>query len=263
MGGLIFVGLGLAGLQDITLRGLDAVRSADIVVAEFYTSHLIGVEISELEALVGKKIRVLGREDVEVHAERILQDARTRLVAFLVAGDAMSATTHHDLRHRAADLAIPTRYIPGVSIFTTAPASAGLQIYKFGRTTTIPFFEGSYQPESFYDVVRDNKQRGLHTLVLLDIQADKGRYMTIQQAVDSLLLIESRRNQNVVREDTMVIGLARVGSADERVVAAPAGAWKGIDMGPPLHCLIVPGSLHFQEEAAVARLGKGASSRSV
>lgn len=263
MGGLIFVGLGLAGLQDITLRGLDAVRSADVVVAEFYTSHLIGAEISEVEALVGKKIKVLGREDVEIRADKILADARSKLVAFLVAGDAMSATTHHDLRARAADLGIPTRYIPGVSIFTTAPASAGLQIYKFGRTTTIPFSEGRYQPESFYDVVRDNKQRGLHTLVLLDIQADKGRYMTIQQAVESLLQVEAKRDEKVVEPNTIIIGLARVGGADERVVAARADAWKGIDLGPPLHCLIVPGTLHFQEEAALSRLGAGAASRSV
>ena len=263
MGGLIFVGLGLAGLQDITLRGLDAVRSADIVVAEFYTSHLIGVDVSELEALVGKPIRVLGREDVESHAEKLLQDARTRLVAFLVAGDAMSATTHHDLRSRAMDLGIPTRYIPGVSIFTTAPAAAGLQIYKFGRTTTIPFPEGRYQPESFYDAIRENKQRGLHTLVLLDIQADKSRYMTIQQAVESLRAVEERRKEHVVEADTMIVGLARVGSRDERVVVAPADAWKSIDLGPPLHCLVVPGTLHFQEEAALGKLRDGAPSRSV
>ena len=263
MGGLIFVGLGLAGLQDITLRGLDAVRSADLVVAEFYTSQLIGAEVSELEALVGKPIRILGREDVEVHADKLLAEARTRLVAFLVAGDAMSATTHHDLRARAADLGIPTRHIPGVSIFTAAPAAAGLQIYKFGRTTTIPFSEGRYRPESFYDVIRDNKQRGLHTLVLFDIQADRQRFMRIQDAVESLLLIEGRRHENVVEPSTLLVGLARVGSLDERVVVAPASAWSTTDLGPPLHCMIVPGTLHFQEEAALARHGRGASSRSV
>jgi diphthine synthase len=263
VGGLIFVGLGLAGLQDITLRALDAVRSADIVVAEFYTSHLIGADVEELEALVGKPVRVLGREDVELHAEAILQEARTQFVAFLVAGDAMSATTHHDLRARAVELGIPTRYIPGISIFTTAPAAAGLQIYKFGRTTTIPFSEGRYQPESFYDVIRDNKQRGLHTLVLLDIQAEKGRYMRAPEAVASLRAIEERRKEHVVDADTLLVGLARVGAADERVIVAPAAAWNTVDLGPPLHCLIVPGNLHFQEEAALSRLAPGASSRSV
>ncbi len=263
MGGLIFVGLGLAGLQDITLRGLDAVRSSDIVVAEFYTSHVIGAEVSEIEALVGKKIRVLTREDVELGADKLLQEARTHVVAFLVAGDAMSATTHHDLRARAADLGIPTKHIPGVSIFTAAPAAAGLQIYKFGRTTTIPFSEGKYQPESFYDVIRDNKKRGLHTLVLLDIQADKQRYMRVSEAVESLLAVEARRGEKVVEPGTLIVGLARVGSADERVLVEPASAWKTTTLGPPLHCLIVPGTLHFQEEAALARLGPGASSRSV
>lgn len=263
MGGLIFVGLGLAGLQDITLRGLEAVRSADTVVAEFYTSHLIGAEVSEIEALVGKPVRVLGREDVELHADTILQEARAKLVAFLVAGDAMSATTHHELRSRAAELGIPTRLVPGVSIFTAAPAAAGLQIYKFGRTTTIPFSEGRYQPESFYDAIRDNKQRGLHSLVLLDVQADKGRYMTVSQAVDALRRVEARRKDGVIEPDTRVVGLARVGSPTERVVLARADAWGSIDLGGPLHCLIVPGTLHFQEEEALGRLPTRAASRSV
>jgi diphthine synthase len=189
VGGLIFVGLGLAGLQDITLRGLDAIRSADLVVAEFYTSQLMGTSVADMEALAKKPIRVLGRDDVELRADEILEEAKNKLVAFLVAGDAMSATTHHDLRTRAADLGIPTRYIPGVSIFTAAPAAAGLQIYKFGRTTTIPFSHGKYEPESFYEVLRENRQRGLHSLLLLDIQADQKRFMTASQGVEALLRV--------------------------------------------------------------------------
>lgn len=253
MGGLIFVGLGL-GLQDITLRGLDAVRSADVVFAEFYTSRLLGAEVADLEALVGKPVRVLSRQDVEQHADQILREARKALVAFLVAGDPMSATTHHDLYARAHEDRIPTRIIPGISIFTCAPAAAGLQIYKFGRTTTIPFPHGNYLAESPYDVIRDNRSRGLHTLVLLDIDAEHDRYMRASEAVELLLRIEERRHEGLLRPDTLIVGLARVGSPDQRILYAPLSQWASIDLGPPLHCLIVPGDLHFQEEAGLQRL---------
>lgn len=253
MGGLIFVGLGL-GLHDITLRGLDAVRSADVVFAEFYTSRLLGSDVKDLEALVGKPVRVLSRLDVEQHAAEILKEARRGLVAFLVAGDPMSATTHHDLSERAAQERIPTRVIPGISIFTAAPAAAGLQIYKFGRTTTIPFPHGNYLPESPYEAIRDNKSRGLHTLVLLDIDAEHERFMRASEAVEVLARLEARRGEGVLTPETLVVGLARVGAPDQRVLYAPVAQWPSINLGPPLHCLIVPGSLHFQEEAGLQRL---------
>lgn len=256
MGGLIFVGLGL-GLHDITLRGLEAVRSADVVFAEFYTSRLLGSEAKDLENLVGKPIRILSRLDVEQHAGEILREARKGRVAFLVAGDPMSATTHHDLATRAAEERIPTQVIPGISIFTAAPAAAGLQIYKFGRTTTIPFPHGNYLPESPYEAIRDNTSRGLHTLVLLDIDAEHDRFMRAPEAVEVLARIESKRRQGILTPETLVVGLARVGAADQRVRYAPMAQWPAIDLGPPLHCLIVPGALHFQEEAGLARLRTG------
>ena len=262
MGGLIFVGLGLAGLQDITLRALDAIRSADLVLAEFYTSRLTNASLADLEALVGKKVRVLSREDVETRGDDIVREAETKMVAFVVAGDPMTATTHEDLLRRAQASRIPTRVIPGISIFTAAPAAAGLQIYKFGRTTTLAFPEGDYLAESPYDVVRENRARGLHTLVLLDIQADKDRFMRAPEAVELLQTIEARRREHVVTPETMLVGLARVGAPDARVVYAPAAEWPSIDLGAPLHTLIVPGTLHFMEEEALARHRNG-SARSV
>ncbi|MBI2078249.1 MAG: diphthine synthase [Euryarchaeota archaeon] len=262
MGGLIFVGLGLAGLQDLTLRGLDAIRSADVVLAEFYTSRVTDASLADLEGLFGKKVRLLSREDVEAHGDEIVREAKSKVVAFVVAGDPMTATTHHDLLRRAEEERIPTRVIPGISIFTAAPGAAGLQIYKFGRTTTLAFPEGKYVAESPYEVIRENRARGLHTLVLLDSQADKDRFMRAPEAVELLRAIEERRKENVVLPDTLLVGLARVGAPDARVVVAPASEWHSIDLGPPLHTLIVPGTLHFMEEEALARRRNG-SPRSV
>lgn len=51
-----------------------------------------------------------------------------------------------------------------------AVASCGLQLYSFGYTVSIPLFEGSWRPDSFYSKIKYNKEGGMHTLCLLDIK---------------------------------------------------------------------------------------------
>ena len=53
---LFFIGLGLYDELDISVKGLEAVRKADKVYAEFYTSRLMGASVQDLERLYGKKI---------------------------------------------------------------------------------------------------------------------------------------------------------------------------------------------------------------
>lgn len=253
MGELIFVGLGLAGAKDVTLRAIEAVRSCRRVFAEFYTSRLVGATQSQLERTLGASVEVLGREDVEKHAERILEEAARHRVAFLTAGDPMTATTHQDLRLRAEAAGVRTRIVHGISIQVAAAGACGLQSYKFGKTTTLAFPTERFFPESPYEAIRDNAARGLHTLVLLDIQAERERFMRSHEAVDLLLRLEDRRNEGVVRPATHLVALARVGSDDERIAYGSARRLRELDLGEPLHTMIVPGSLHFAETQALER----------
>ncbi|MHC1584808.1 MAG: SAM-dependent methyltransferase, partial [Candidatus Syntropharchaeia archaeon] len=85
---LIFVGAGLYDERDITLKGLEAIKEADIVYAECYTSRLTGTTLKKLEEIYGKKIHVLEREDIEIYAERILENAKEKKVVLLSGGDA-------------------------------------------------------------------------------------------------------------------------------------------------------------------------------
>src|SRR5438128_1757424 len=155
MGELVFIGLGLHDEKGITLRGLDEARSADVVFAELYTSGFAGGTVASVAQLVGKKIRVLSRNDVE-DGRTILEAAAKQKVAFLVVGDPMAATTHVDLRLRAASAKIPTRIIHGVSILTAAAGALGLQVYQFGRTTTVPFPAPGFGPTSPLEANRQN-----------------------------------------------------------------------------------------------------------
>ena len=90
---LNFIGIGLNDEKDISVKGLELVKKADFVYLESYTSKL-NCNIDYLEKLYGKKIIFADRKLVEMDAEKtILQQAKTREVAFLVVGDVFSATT--------------------------------------------------------------------------------------------------------------------------------------------------------------------------
>src|SRR5438874_10038491 len=185
MGELVFVGLGLHDEKGITLRGLEEARSAEVVFLELYTSGLAGATLGSVERLIGKKIRRLSRTEVE-DGRTILEAAAKQKVAFLVVGDPMAATTHVDLRLRAASANIPTRIVHGASILTAAAGVLGLQIYKFGRTTTIPFPSEGFGPTSPLEVILQNRSTGLHSLVLLDLRED-GTFLLAGDAIGLLL----------------------------------------------------------------------------
>ena len=253
MGHLIFVGLGLSRPQDMSVRALQALRECDQVFAEFYTSRLIDATAEELEEFIGRPVTVLRRSDVE-EGDIIIEAARRGTVAFMVAGDPMSATTHVDLRLRAVEEGIDTELVHGVSIFTAAAAAFGLQPYKFGRAVTIPFPEPGYLPASPYENILENRDRGLHTLVLLDIREEEGRYMTSAEAVKWLMDAEERLKGELLDDETVLCAGARIGSSNQRLLAGPPSLLAATDMGAPLHCIIVPGRLHFMEARALVRL---------
>lgn len=54
-----------------------------------------------------------------------------------------------------------------------AVATCGLQLYRYGYTVSIPFFEGEWKPDSFYDRIKYNSLGGMHTLCLLDIKVQR------------------------------------------------------------------------------------------
>ncbi|HEY9245901.1 MAG TPA: diphthine synthase, partial [Candidatus Methanoperedens sp.] len=194
---LTFVGLGLYDEKDITIKGLEAVKKADAVYAEFYTSHLVGTTIGKIEECFGRKITVLDREEVEQNPEW-LSLAKEKNVVFLTGGDAMVATTHIDLRLRATDMGIQTAIIHAPSITSAVSGLTGLQNYKFGKSTTIPFpyvrDDKIIISQAPYDTIKLNRKNDLHTLVFLDIDPEKG-FMDMKKAISLLLETERMRGE--------------------------------------------------------------------
>ncbi len=248
MGELVFIGLGLFDERDLSWRALDEAHACDILFAEFYTSALRGTTVERLAGRIGKPIAVLHREDVESGVV-FLREAATKRVGFLVPGDPMMATTHVDLRLRAEAAGIRTRIVHGSSIFTAAIGTLGLQAYKFGRTTTIPIPESGFRPASPLDAIRANRAQGLHTLVLLDLRED-GRFLSANEAIRYLLDLGG----DTFPPETLVCAVGGAGSPNPVVRADRAARLVDADLGPPLHCLVVPGALHYMEREALLRL---------
>jgi len=255
LGELVFVGLGLYDEKDISLRGLEEIRRADAVFAEFYTSLMPGLSLQKLKRLAGKRIAVVSRRILEEEdGKPILEEAKKGKVAFLVPGDPLIATTHLDLRIRAERQGIKTRVVHGSSIVSAVMGLSGLQNYKYGRSVTIPFSDESLTYETPYRVILENRMMGLHTLCYLDIRAEEQRYMTIKEGLQSLLDIEKQKRRHVITLSTLVLGVARAGSNDPTVKAGYVGEAMNYDFGPPPHILVFPAKLHFMEAEALITL---------
>jgi diphthine synthase len=259
MGELVFVGLGLYDEKDISLRGLEEAKGADFVFAELYTSLMKGLSVERLERLIAREVILVSRKTLEdKNGEQIIVAARKGTAVLLVPGDPLVATTHVDLRIRAENAGIETRVVHCASIISAAIGLSGLQNYKFGRSVTIPFPDEGVVSETPYDVLEANLKMGLHTLCFLDIRADEKRYMTVREALETLLMVERKKRGSIITGSMLVVGIARAGSRNPVVKAGTLGKVLDYDFGDSPHILIVPGRLHFVEAEALTKLA-GAS----
>ena len=251
----MFIGLGLYSEKDMSLQGVEEAKRAETVFAELYTSLMPGLDPVKLEKLVEKRISFVSRRDLEDDCgKKILKAAEKGKTVLLVPGDPLIATTHVDLCIRAERQGIKTRVVHGASIVSAVMGLSGLQNYKYGRSVTIPFSEQGVIAETPYNVIGENKKRGLHTLCFLDIKAEEKRYMTVKEGLQALLSVEKQRRKRVVTEDTIAIGIARAGSNAPIVKADSINELLKFDFGAPPHSLVFPGRLHFMEAEALITL---------
>ena len=250
---LSFVGLGLYDEQSITLRGQNRLQAADRVFIETYTSKLAGTTLDKLSDFHGVEIEHRDRDGVEQDPAPILDAAEAGHAAFVTAGDPMIATTHVDLRLRAAQRDIETEVIHGVTAQAAASSLTGLQNYRFGPATTLPFpwaHGADGVPSSVIETITDNLERDLHTLVFLDIKARRDEYMTADTGAELL---------TSAFDDQLAVGIARAGSDDPVLKAGALDELADYSFGKPLHMLVIPGTLHEMEAQAVKSFCDGST----
>jgi diphthine synthase len=247
-GKLTLVGLGISDEKGISLSGLEALKACDKIFAESYTNLLPEGTLPRLEKLVGKKIELLNRTAVE-EEKIILQAASFHSVALVVPGDPMIATTHISLILAAKKEGIATEISHASSILSAAIGESGLQAYKFGKTVTLAYWRENYKPMAAYDVIAENLSRGLHTLLLLDIDEKLGA-MKPDEAAKLLLEMEKQGKKKILLPETKIILLQAIGRKNQRAAFLPlpslAMEIPFAHQGPAV--LIIPAKLHFLEE---------------
>lgn len=271
---LHLIGLGLGGAKDVTVKGLEIIRKCDRVYLECYTS-VLSARREDLEDFYGRPLLVADRELVEGDADEILPRSPEENVGFLVVGDPFGATTHTDLVLRARERNFQVNVVHNASILT-AVGCCGLQLYSYGETVSIPYWSESWRPDSFYEKILSNRRNGLHTLCLLDIKVKEPtlesmtkkkkeymppKFMSVSEAASQLMAIlqeKGTKEDSDLTEESLIVGLARVGSEDQRIFASSLKEMTTSDLGPPLHSMVVPSpTLHPLESEFLAQyMGK-------
>jgi diphthine synthase len=252
VGELAFVGLGLGDERGLSELAWEALRAAREVFAEEYTATAPAGTLARLGRALGRSVTVLDRTSLE--SERPILDAlaRSDRVALLVVGDPFAATTHVALRVAAERAGHTSRYVPNASILTVAASFLGLQHYRFGRVVSLPFSEPGFDPTSPIEQIRANRERGLHTLLLLDLRPSDGRFLTGTEALARLRTLDP--TGDVLPVGAPVAVVARVGRDDAAAWVGPLETLARREFGAPMHALVVLASeLHFEESAALER----------
>lgn len=247
-GKLVLVGLGISDEKGISLAGLEALKECGRIFAESYTNLLPEGTLERLEKLAGKKIELLQRAAVE-DEKMLLASSEKQCTALVVPGDPMIATTHVSLVLAARKRGIPTEVLHAPSILSAAIGESGLQAYKFGKTVTLAYWRENYKPMAAYDVIAENLSRGLHTLLLLDIDEKLGA-MKPDEAAKLLLEMEKTGKKKMLLPETKVILLQNVGRTNQLAKFSPlASLASGNPSAPPGPAVLaIPAKLHFLEE---------------
>ncbi len=245
-GKLVLVGLGIADEKGISLSGLEQLKECSRVFAEGYTNLLPEGTLDRLSELISKPITLLSREQVEGEKE-ILEAASSSSVALVVPGDPMIATTHVSLVLAAKKKGIQTEIIHASSVLSAAIGESGLQAYKFGKTVTLAYWRENYKPMAAYDVIAENLSRGLHTLLLLDIDEKLGP-MRPGEAAKLLLEMEKIGKKKILLPETKLVLLQGVGWRKAIRGYLPLRQVSSLSPSGAPAVLVVPGSLHFLEK---------------
>jgi diphthine synthase len=251
---LWFVGTGICGYRGLSFAAVDILKKCDLVYVERFTSALSDSDLQGLNSILAKEVRSVQRWFVEDGRE-ILEAAKTNQVALVTYGDPLIATTHSELRSRAARNSIQTAVMHAASGLTSIMGETGLHIYKFGRMVTM--MSEPQSAVSVYNTIFENLLAGNHTLILTEYSHDESKepfFLDPVSLFKMLLDVEHDQKHLIFSENTFVVVASRVGMSDQRITSGKVGSVAKIHFGAGPHSVIVTGSLHFTEAEAISAL---------
>lgn len=278
--GLLLIGMGPGTVSGMTLEALSAAKQATHRRYEAYTALWPDEELEKLERRIGRVERIM-RPEVE-HPEELFRLAENTLVALLVVGDPLQATTHVDLQLQAIENGIECRVFHGVSITTIVTGAVGLSNYRFGRQTTLTYPYGGWIATSPLEMIAVNKARGLHSLVLFDLDPtgqgtgdqqpmkpnDARRSIELMWSKldervkqfasppdSQLIAVQEAMFKTLLDEDmdgVQVVLCSDMGTPEQRIVSTTIGGLEQLE-GGRLNCLLIPARMSEVEEKALHR----------
>lgn len=238
---LYLIGLGL-NEKGLTLEGLEAIKKCQRVYLESYTVDF-PYAIEKLSQITEKNIKKLGRKEVE--SDFLINEAKKEDTALLIYGCPLFATTHETLLIDAKKENVKTKVIYSSSVFDSI-ASCGLQLYKFGKITSMPAWKKSFTPDSFMNIVKENSSIKAHSLILCDIGLG---------IIDALHQLKVAAKNKKIKIEKIVI-CSRLGTNEAKIhYDTPENINTKIktdysDIELPF-CIIIPSDMHFIEKEAL------------
>jgi diphthine synthase len=225
---LYLIGLGL-NVDGISKYGLAMAQKCKRVYLENYTVDF-PYSLEELQNVIDKKLIAANREKVE--GLSLIDEAKKMDIALLIYGSPLTATTHITLIQEAKNSGIRCKVIYAASVFD-AVAETGLQLYKFGKITSMPNFKA----DSFMQIVQQNLSMKAHSLILIDIG------MKLSKALEQL---EKAAEEHKVKLDKILV-CSQLGTKYLSIYYDNLEELKNLKVKKPF-CIIIPSKLHFLEK---------------
>jgi diphthine synthase len=238
---LYLIGLGL-NEKGISLEGIEALKDCKKIYLESYTVDF-PYHIKDLEKIIGKKVIILYREEVE--SSFLIKEAKKHDIALLIYGSPLFATTHESLIIDSEKHKIKIKVIYSASIFD-AISETGLQPYKFGKITSIAKWENNFEPDSFLDVVEENISINAHSLILVDIGLN---------FINAINQLKGAINKKEMKNNfDKIIVCSNLGTSKSGIFYGSLDRLieKNLKVSSP-YCLIIPSKMHFIEKESVER----------
>jgi len=247
---LFLAGLGIYGDEN-SERIKRLAEECDVIYFETYTSPFNSIP-SFLDEFRWK-IRRVSRGVLEEESDKILREARDKKVLIITPGNPLIATTHINLIIDARRLGIDTDIIHSTSSVCAAVAEAGLQIYKIGGVATVMRREKSSSLRA-YELLRENADRGMHTILLMEYDAVENYIMSPAEALSILLEYDV---DGFLKSIENIVVVCNLGSINKKVCVMSVNDVLSGELyfsNNDVCIMIVPGKMHFVEKEYIDTL---------
>ncbi len=245
------MGMGLRGYRSLTVDEIEQLKKCDKIFMEQYTSGSMKDDIQRISRELKKDIQQLDREDVE-QSDVIIKAAQQFETALLVIGDALTATTHNQIRFELEDLGIPVKIYENASIVTAIMGYMGLHLYNLGPVISLPFVSEKFFPKSPYEKLVRNITNEEHSLILLDLSPSG--FMKPSEAIHILREMNNKYGKKIDLEFARLCIVNAFGMPEQKIfIGNPVSAEKEYFSDKP-SAIVFPGRLDSSELDSLRRL---------